>query len=197
MGAAVHTNIVQQARRWSADDTACIIYTSGTGGAPKGVMLSHRALFHNVAGARDALAEIGLDDEVFLSFLPLSHSYEHMAGHFFPMSIGAEIYYAEGIEMLGTNMTEARPTIMTAVPRLYETMHHRITLGVKKAGGMKEKMFMKAVELGRRKFEDPGSLRLVERLQDRVLDKLVRDKVRARFGGRLKALVSGGAPLNP
>lgn len=197
MGAHGHTNIVELARRWSADDTACIIYTSGTGGAPKGVMLSHRALFHNVAGAKDALVDLGLGDEVFLSFLPLSHSYEHMAGHFFPMSIGAEIYYAEGIETLAANMVEARPTIMTAVPRLYETLHQRISLGVRKAGGAKEKMFNKALDLGRRKFEQPGSLGLMGGLQDRVLDKLVRDKVRGRFGGRLKALVSGGAPLNP
>ena len=196
-GAAGHTNIVEMAWKWSREETACIIYTSGTGGTPKGVMLSHKALFHNIAGATDALADMGLGEEVFLSFLPLSHSYEHMAGHFFPMAIGAEIYYAEGIESLASNMLEVRPTIMTAVPRLYETLHQRITLGVKKAGGNKEKMFNKARELGQRKYEAPNSLGFVERMQDRVLDKLVRDKVRGRFGSRLKALVSGGAPLNP
>jgi len=189
-------DIAGRASRWNDTDTACIIYTSGTGGRPKGVMLSHRNLFHNVAGARDALLELGLGNEVFLSFLPLSHSYEHMAGHFFPLSIGAEIYYAEGIETLATNMAEAKPTIMTAVPRLYETLHQRITLGVRKAGGLKEKMFGSAVELGAKKFET-GRLGAVESLQNAALDKLVRDKVRGRFGGRLKALVSGGAPLNP
>jgi len=109
------------------DDTAAIIYTSGTGGAPKGVMLSHKAILHNCEGARDALAEIGLKDDVFLSFLPLSHSYEFMAGQFFPIAVGAQIYFAEGIEHLSRNMLEARPTIMTAVPRLYEVMHGRIT----------------------------------------------------------------------
>ncbi|MBL4690758.1 MAG: AMP-binding protein, partial [Rhodospirillales bacterium] len=129
--------------------------------------------------------------------LPLSHSYEHMAGQFFPMSIGAEIYYAQGIETLAANMIEARPTIMTAVPRLYETLHQRITMGVRKSGGAKEKLFNKAVELGARRFQDPGSLSLKERLVNWALDNLVRNKVRARFGGRLKALVSGGAPLNP
>ena len=196
-GRTDHENIVETAQRWPADNTACIIYTSGTGGLPKGVMLSHRNLFHNLAGAADALMEIGLGNEVFLSFLPLSHSYEHMAGHLFPVSIGAQIYYAEGVESLATNMTEARPTIMTAVPRLYETMHQRISQGVRKSGGAKEKLFMKTVELGRRRFENPADLGVIERIQDRVLDKLVRDKVRARFGGRLKALVSGGAPLNP
>ncbi|MEK9752873.1 MAG: long-chain fatty acid--CoA ligase [Rhodospirillaceae bacterium] len=196
MGRNGHDNAVELAHRWGPDDTACIIYTSGTGGAPKGVMVSHKAILHNCAGARDALLEIGLEEETFLSFLPLSHSYEHTAGQFFPIAIGAEIYYAEGVETLGSNMVEARPTIMTAVPRLYEMLHHRITQGVKKAGGSKEKLFDKAVDLGRKRHFGER-LGLVEKLQDAVLDKLVRDKVRQRFGGRLKALVSGGAPLNP
>ena len=113
-----HDNMVAMANSRGIDDTACIIYTSGTGGKPKGVMLSHKAILHNVEGATDALREIGLESEVFLSFLPLSHSYEHTAGQFFPMSIGAEIYYAEGVEHLVNNMAEAQPTIMTAVPRL-------------------------------------------------------------------------------
>jgi len=190
-------NIRDRAAAWSDQETACIIYTSGTGGQPKGVMLSHRNLFHNVVGARDALTEMGLGKEVFLSFLPLSHSYEHMAGQLFPISIGAEIYYAEGIETLGANMVEARPTIMTAVPRLYETMHQRISQGVRKSGGLKEKMFTGALDLGRKKYETNGQLGPMEKIMDLVLDKLVRDKVRGRFGGRLKALVSGGAPLNP
>jgi len=197
MGRSAQLNVVELARRGQLDDTACITYTSGTGGAPKGVMLSHRNLLHNLRGAAGALRELSLDDEVFLSFLPLSHSYEHMAGQFFPMSIGAEIYYAEGIESLSANMLEARPTIMTAVPRLYETLHQRISSGVNRAGGLKQKMFMAALSLGRRNHLDPTSLNLLEQLQDKMLDKLVRRKVRARFGGRLKALVSGGAPLNP
>lgn len=188
--------ISRQALQRSVEETACLIYTSGTGGKPKGVMLNHKSQFHNAAGATDALTEIGLGDDVFLSFLPLSHSYEHVAGHFFPVSIGAQIYYAEGIETLANNMAEAKPTIMTAVPRLYETMHQRITLGVKKAGGAKEKMFMAALKLGQKKYAGEP-LGIGGAIKDRVLDKLVRDKVRARFGGRLKALVSGGAPLNP
>ncbi len=196
-GADEDDDIAAAAGTWKRDDTACIIYTSGTGGAPKGVMLHHGAIIHNTMGAYDALLELGLGDEVFLSFLPLSHSYEHMAGQFFPISLGAQIYYAEGIEALGSNMAEVRPTIMTAVPRLYETMHARILRGVKIQGGIKEKLFMKALELGRRRYENPDGLTLGERITDAIVDHLVRDKVRGRFGGRLKALVSGGAPLNP
>ncbi len=196
LGQGGHENIIELARKWKADDTACVIYTSGTGGAPKGVMLSHRAIMHNCMGAKDALEDIGLGNDVFLSFLPLSHSYEHTAGQFFPISVGAEIYYAEGVETLGTNMIEAKPTIMTAVPRLYEMLHQRITAGVRKAGGSKEKLFDKAVHLGTKRLNGER-LGLGEKLQDAVLDKLVRNKVRQRFGGQLKALVSGGAPLNP
>ncbi len=180
----------------SPESTACLIYTSGTGGLPKGVMTPHRAILHNCMGARHALEELGLDDEVFLSFLPLSHSYEHSTGLFFPISIGAQIYYAEGIDQLGRNMVEARPTIMTAVPRLYETMMQRIESGLKKSGGAKERLFRRTLELGGKRHAD-DRLALHERLQDAVLDRLVRGKVRANFGGRLKALVSGGGPLNP
>ena len=189
------TNVVEAAARISRTDTACIIYTSGTAGTPKGVMLHHGAILHNCAGAVEALEELGLGDEVFLSFLPLSHAYEHTAGQFFPISIGAQIYYAEGLDRLAANLIEARPTIMTAVPRLYEALHQRITHGVRKAGGIKEWLFDQALENGIRRYR--GNLGLGRRLIDPVLDRLVRDKVRARFGGRLKVLVSGGGPLNP
>ncbi len=178
-------------------DTACFIYTSGTGGTPKGVMLSHGNILCNCMGAYDLLEELGLDDEVFLSFLPLSHSYEHTAGQFFPMTIGAQIYYAEGVESLLTNLAEARPTIMTAVPRLYESMYQRLHRNLKREKPLKQKLFLRAEELGTKRYHDPKSLTLWERFIDVFLDKLVRDKVRQRFGGRLKALVSGGAALNP
>ncbi|MDH5188874.1 MAG: AMP-dependent synthetase/ligase, partial [Rhodospirillaceae bacterium] len=164
---------------------------------PKGVMLSHGAILHNCNGAQFVINDLGLDNNIFLSFLPLSHSYEHMGGLHFPISIGAEIYYAEGIEALGKNMLEANPTIMTAVPRLYENMHSRIMRGIEQQGGLKEKLFRKTVELGTKIYHDPDSLTLAERTLNTILDKLVRSKVKARFGGRLKALISGGAPLNP
>jgi long-chain acyl-CoA synthetase len=179
----------------SRTDTACLIYTSGTGGTPKGVMLSHGAILSNCKGAYHLLLGFGLDDEVFLSFLPLSHSYEHTAGLMFPLSINAEIYYAESIDKLAANMEEVKPTIMTAVPRLYETMYGKIVRGVQQKGGLSEKLFMKSVATGRKKYEGTR-LSLGESLIDPVLTKLVRKKVAGRFGGRLKAMVSGGAPLN-
>ena len=178
-------------------DTACFIYTSGTGGVPKGVMLSHGAILANCKGATILLETLGLDDEVFLSFLPLSHSYEHTAGLFFPISIGAQIYYAEGPDQLSANLQEVRPTIMTAVPRLYEVLHDRILRGVERKGGRSARLFHDAVRLGRKRYEDPSSLGFGERLYDRLLGLLVRRKVGQRFGGRLKAFVSGGAALNP
>jgi long-chain acyl-CoA synthetase len=196
-GSARNESIAGHATQWKRDDLACIIYTSGTGGLPKGVMLHHGAILHNCTGAHDALLDLNLGDEVFLCFLPLSHSYEHSAGQFFPISIAAQIYYAEGLEKLASNMAEARPTIMTAVPRLYETMHQKITRGVEKQGGMKERMFNATRRLGAKRFNEPENLTIIERIADTLLDKLVRNKVRGRFGGRLKALVSGGAPLNP
>ena len=178
------------------NDIAIIIYTSGTGGVPKGVMLPHRAIIHNCQGAFDAIQELGLEDEIFLSFLPLSHSYEYTAGLWFPIYIGAQIYFAEGLDQLSKNMGEAQPTIMTAVPRLYELMHAKITKGIKLSGGLKEIMFLKTLELGTKKYHKVKALSLLEVFLDYLLDKIIRDKVRKNFGGRLKVLVSGGAPLN-
>jgi long-chain acyl-CoA synthetase len=188
--------VADRVKRLKRDDTACVIHTSGTGGLPKGVTLSHGSILFNCLGAYDLLLDFGLDHEVFLSFLPLSHSYEHTAGLVFPVSIGAEIYYAESIDKLAANMLEAKPTIMTAVPRLYETMRGKIMRGLEKSGGLKKTMFEKTLALGVKKYENPGGLNPLDKVMDSVLDKLVRDKVRARFGGRLKTLVSGGGPLN-
>jgi long-chain acyl-CoA synthetase len=179
------------------DDVACFIYTSGTGGAPKGVMLSHRNIMSNLEGAYELVKKLGLGDrERFLSFLPLSHSYEHTVGQFFPISIGAEIYYAEGVETLSTNLVEAKPTILTCVPRLYEVLRQRILSGVHRQGGIKQSMFELALKLGTKRYEQGGRLNPLEAGLDRVLDKLVRTKVNERFGGSLKAMASAGAPLN-
>jgi long-chain acyl-CoA synthetase len=195
-GSALPDDVEEVAARAQRSDTACIIYTSGTGGVPRGVMLSHGAILCNCMGAYKLLVRLGLGREAFLSFLPLSHAYEHTAGQFFPITIGAEIYYAEGVDYLVRNLGEVRPTIMTAVPRLYEAMHLRIRRGVEKEGGLKAKLFEKTVVLGQKRYLNPSSLTLWERLENLALDLLVRRKIRRRFGGRIKAIVSGGAALN-
>jgi long-chain acyl-CoA synthetase len=195
-GAEQSDDVDQFVSTITPDELACLIYTSGTGGTPKGVMTTHRNILANCRGAYRVLEMLGLGDEVFLSFLPLSHSYEHTAGEMFPISIGAQIYFAEGAETLAANMLEARPTIMTAVPRLYETLHQRIRLGVERKGGVAHKMFDRAVAIGQKRLTSQKPS-LGERLLDPVLDRVVRAKMRERFGGRLKAMVSGGAPLNP
>lgn len=197
LGDGLDLDIEAAVRGIGREETACFIYTSGTGGRPKGVMLTHRSILANCHGAYWLLRTIGLGDEVFLSLLPLSHSYEHTCGLFFPISIGAQIYYAEGPDQLAANLQEVRPTIMTAVPRLYEVLHDRILRGVERQGGRKAQLFHDAVRLGRKRYEDPASLTLGERLYDWLLTLLVRRKVATRFGGRLKAFVSGGAALNP
>jgi long-chain acyl-CoA synthetase len=176
-------------------DTACFIYTSGTGGLPKGVMLTHGGIIANCKGAYYLLKEFGLGREVFLSFLPLSHSYEHTVGQMFPMTIGAEVWFAEGADKLLENAAEARPTIMTAVPRLYEAMRGRIERQMTRLPDSKRRWFERAVSLGRKRYERQR-LSLSERIQDCLADLLVRRKMKARFGGRLKAMVSGGAALN-
>ena len=178
-------------------DTACIIYTSGTGGAPKGVMLSHGAILSNCQSFLHLFRNFDLTSEVFLSFLPLSHSYEHTAGQIFPVSIGAEIYYAKGSETIAQEMVEVRPTFMTAVPRLYELFQNRVMAGLKRASPLRRALFARTLAIGRKRYEAPATLTLWERLQDFVLDRLVRAKVKARFGGRLRFMVSGGAALNP
>ena len=189
-------DISERVAELTPDDLACLIFTSGTGGLPKGVMTTHRNILANCRGAFRVLEQLGLGDEVFLSFLPLSHAYEHTAGLMFPISIGAQIYFAESAETLAANLLEARPTIMTAVPRLYETLHRRILNGVERKGAMARRMFDKAVAIGRKRAALTAPS-LGERLIDPALDRLVRAGLRRRFGGRLKAMVSGGAPLNP
>ena len=145
--------IRQEALALPRASTACLIYTSGTGGAPKGVMLSHGAILHNCQGAIQVLKELGLEDNIFLSFLPLSHAYEHTAGLYFPISIGAQIYYAESIELLAANMAEVRPTVMTAVPRLYENMRSRILKGLPKLPLLRRKLFLAALALGTKRIQ--------------------------------------------
>lgn len=178
------------------DDVACIIYTSGTGGAPRGVMQQHKALLHNTIGAGTIVAEdFGIKDEVFLSFLPLSHAYEHSGGQMLPIGMGAQIFYAEGLEKLASNIEEVKPTIMVVVPRLFEVLRQRIIKGIEKQGGTPVYLMGKALEIGARDYY--GNKRMRDLPMKAILAKTLKPKISQRFGGRLKAMVSGGAPLNP
>jgi len=178
------------------EDLACIIYTSGTGGAPRGVMQHHGALLHNIAGATDVIStDFGWGDEVFLSFLPASHALEHTGGQLFPIGLGAQIYYAESLEKLAANIEETRPTIMIVVPRLFEMLRQRILKGLEGSGGLSQYLFKRALKIGQEKSE--GKLKPWNLPMDGLLELTLRRKLRAKVGGRTKAWVSGGAPLNP
>ena len=178
------------------EDLACIIYTSGTGGSPRGVRQHHGAILHNVAGCIDIVSnDYGWDDEIFLSFLPLSHAYEHSGGQFLPIGLGGQIYYAEGLEKLASNIEEVRPTLMVVVPRLFEVLRARIVKTIEKQGGLAPKLLSRALSLGAKDLKK--GIPFWDRPVDFFIKKTLRPKVQAKFGGRIKALVSGGAPLNP
>jgi long-chain acyl-CoA synthetase len=182
--------------RLGRTDAASIIHTSGTGGSPRGATLTHGSILANCYGAFELLKPFGLEHETYLSFLPLSHSYEHTIVVALLTGIGAEIYMTDGAEHLARNLTEVRPTFTAGVPRLYETLHLRISHQLQRESAIRRWLFTRAVEIGRKRIAGQG-LSVAERLVDPVVDKLVRDKIRARFGGRLKAMISGSAPLNP
>ena len=178
------------------EDLACIIYTSGTGGAPRGVQQHHGALLHNVEGCTDIIStDFGWDDEVFLSFLPASHAYEHTGGQMFPIALGAQIYYAESLEKLAANIEEVQPTIMVVVPRLFEMLRARILKTIETSGGLSKYLLRRALKIGGDK--SAGKLRPWDLPMDGLLSLTLRRKVRAKIGSRQKAWVSGGAPLNP
>ena len=190
-------DVAAEAAMIPPDTLACLIYTSGTGGAPKGVMLPHRAILSNCRGAYDLLVALPpRDHEVYLSFLPLSHSYEHTAGQFFLLGAGAEVVYARGVETLAADMLTVRPTIMTMVPRVLEVIRGRILAQVVREPAWRRWLFERALAVGLRRAEGKV-LSLPSRLEDRLLERLVRRRVRARFGGRLRAAISGGARLEP
>ncbi|MEO6716035.1 MAG: AMP-dependent synthetase/ligase [Novosphingobium sp.] len=178
------------------EDMACIIYTSGTGGSPRGVMQHHGMILRNVDGAARILADdFGWGDEVFLSFLPLSHAYEHTGGQFLPIGMGGQIYYAEGLEKLASNIEEVRPTIMVVVPRLFEVLRTRIMKQIEKQGRVATYLMERALSIGA--HEVRGRKRLRDRPMNFIIERALRPKIRQRFGGRIKAMVAGGAPLNP
>ncbi|WP_253341003.1 long-chain fatty acid--CoA ligase [Sphingobium sp. OAS761] len=193
---AADVDICAAAQTATRDDQACIIYTSGTGGAPRGVMQHHGAILQNCEGAGRIVAEdFGWGDEVFLSFLPLSHAYEHSGGQFLPILLGGQIYYAEGLEKLAGNIEEARPTIMVVVPRLFEVLRTRIIKSIEKQGKFPAYLLGQALRIAAKEQAGRGSI--LDLPMKALLSRTLIPKVRARFGGRMKALVSGGAPLNP
>ncbi len=179
------------------DTTACLIYTSGTGGAPRGVKQHHGAILCNAGGAAEILInDFGISNERFLSFLPLSHAYEHTGGQYLPISVGAEIYYSEGLEKLASNIEEVRPTIMVVVPRLFEVLRSRILKQVQKQGKLANYLMDRALTISE-KAAERGNKRKRDKPMDFIVERTLRPKIRDKFGGRIKAMVSGGAPLNP
>ena len=177
-------------------DLACLIYTSGTGGAPRGVCQHHGMILHNVEGCIDIIAnDFGWEDEIFLSFLPASHAYEHSGGQHFPVALGGQIYHAESLEKLAANIEEVRPTLMVVVPRLFEMLRAKIMKQVDKDGGVPAYLMGRALAIETKRAagkSSPWDLPM-----DGILSLTLRRKVGRKFGGRIKAMVSGGAPLNP
>ena len=175
-------------------DMACIIYTSGTQGNPKGVMLSHGGILNNCEGANELLKSFISKKPNFLTWLPLSHSYEHTV-QFVQIAVGAKVFYAESIEKLIKNMRACCPEIMTAVPRFYQNLYQKINTSFDKATGLKKFLVNQTVKLGV-KILNKQRLSLIENLINFICEKLVRKKIRNQFGGNLKAFISGGGALD-
>ena len=173
---------------------ACIIYTSGTGGNPKGVILSHGGILNNLVGACEIMKPIIDSRPVFLTWLPLSHSYEHTV-QFAQIAVGAKVFYAEKIEKLLDNISEAKPTIMTAVPRFYQNLYNKININMKKQTGFKAKLIDATIRLGKKKLLKE-KMTFFEKLLNLLVDVLVRKKVKKQFGGNLRAFISGGGALD-
>ena len=173
---------------------ACIIYTSGTGGNPKGVILSHGGILNNLVGACEIMKPLFNTRPVFLTWLPLSHSYEHCV-QFAQIAVGAKVFYAEKIEKLLENISEAKPTIMTAVPRFYQNLYNKININLKKQTGFKAKLINATLRLGKKKLLNQ-KMTFSEKLLNFIVEILVRKKIKKQFGGNLKAFVSGGGALD-
>ena len=174
---------------------ACIIYTSGTSGNPKGVILSHGGILANCEGAYDLLKPlVNKRDPVFLTWLPLSHSYEH-AVQFIQILLGAKVFYAESLEKLLSNMSIAKPTIMTAVPRFYQNLYNKISVNLNKQSGLKKVLIDKTIKLGKKRLNNE-KLTFHEKLINFICQNLVRKKIQKQFGGNLQAFVSGGGALD-
>tara|TARA_B100002052_G_scaffold65751_1_gene58981 strand:- start:16025 stop:17806 length:1782 start_codon:yes stop_codon:yes gene_type:complete len=180
------------------DDLLTIIYTSGTTGNPKGVMLTHGNLISNV-NATIKMADLKEEEEhSFLSFLPLSHVLERMAGHFTSFAIGAEVYFAESIETVADNLAETSPSIVCSVPRLFEKMYNKISDGLKNAPAVRRKIFDFAYNTGKETSHiyDKSTLKGFQKFKYNLSKKLVYSKIKQKLGGKIQFFVSGGAPLS-
>ena len=175
-------------------DPACIIYTSGTQGTPKGVVLSHGGILANCEDAKNLVEKLNVQSPRFLTWLPLSHSYEHTV-QFVQISLGAKVYYSPVIEKLLDNIKIANPHVLTAVPRFYNNLYNKMLSTAKKATNFKRKLFFKTIELGKKEFTG-NKLTILEKIVNSILNNLVRKKIINNFGGNLKAFVSGGGPLD-
>ena len=202
------SNPTEYESTWPAaetNDVATIIYTSGTTGTPKGVMLSHRNIIANVEAVGDALREHygAMKSEVFLSFLPLAHIYERSAGFFLPLRLGAAIAYCESLGTVAANLKEARPTLMMCVPRLYESLGDKIYGRAKTLDEDKRIEYSKSLDLAKQQgyvlgsWPDAKPLSIMEKLKFKVYDAKVYSQIRDTLGGRLRAFISGGAPMSP
>jgi long-chain acyl-CoA synthetase len=178
------------------NDVCTIIYTSGTTGEPKGVILTHKNIISNVNAALEIFPIT--KDDIFLSFLPLCHIFERMAGYYTAFAAGCTIYYAESIEKVATNLQEAKPTLMTSVPRLFERIQSRIIKNVESQSVTKQKIFYWALDIGKKYVaaKKKGSIPFALSTKHKVADKLVFKKLRERTGGRLRFFISGGAALS-
>ena len=178
----------------SKDDTACIIYTSGTSANPKGVMLSHDSIKSNIEGAKIYLDDIKIDNHKFLSILPLSHAYERTGGFLLPIYIGGEIYFSNNRDQLLNDLQFVNPTLMVAVPRLYDVLLKKISNSIKSKNKIIKYLFEKNLILGNKKYKNE-SLNVKDKFLDFIIDLTIRKNIKKIFGKNLMAFVSGGAAL--
>ncbi len=197
-GASVDESIYQQrVESIGPNDTATIIYTSGTTGQPKGVMLSHYNFVSNATTGCDILNVN--ENDIFLSCLPLSHVFERTAGYYVPLACGASVAYAESPLTVAQNMVEVCPTVMAAVPRLYEMMYTRILRTVESSSALKQKLFNWGIGVGKEvssRVQQDQQVSGILSLRGKLADLLVFRKLRQRTGGRLRFFISGGAALS-
>ena len=178
----------------SKDDTACIIYTSGTSANPKGVMLSHNSIKSNIEGAKIYLDDIKINNHKFLSILPLSHAYERTGGFLLPIYIGGEIYFSNNRDQLLNDLQFVNPTLMVAVPRLYDVLLKKISNSIKSKNKIIKYLFEKNLILGNKKYKNE-SLNVKDKFLDFIIYLTIRKKIKKIFGKNLMAFVSGGAAL--